>query len=33
MNKKEKARIWKEHFDKLPNTDDPKELLIKTTNK
>jgi hypothetical protein len=32
MNKKEKAQIWKEHFDKLLNTEDPKEL-IKTGNK
>ena len=32
MNKKEKAEIWKEHFDKLLNTGDPKEL-IKTGNK
>ena len=32
MNKKEKAEIWKEHSDKLLNTEDPKEL-IKTGNK
>ena len=32
MNKTEKAEIWKEHFDKLLNTEDPKEL-IKTENK
>jgi hypothetical protein len=32
MNKKEKAGIWKEYFDKLLNTEDPKEL-IKTGNK
>ena len=32
MNKTEKAEIWKEHFDKLLNTKDPKEL-IKTENK
>jgi hypothetical protein len=32
MDKKEKAKIWKEHFDKLLNTEDPKEL-IKTGNK
>ena len=32
MNKKETAKIWKEHFDKLLNTEDPKEL-IKTGNK
>ena len=31
-NKTEKAEIWKEHFDKLLNTEDPKEL-IKTENK
>jgi hypothetical protein len=32
MKRKEKAEIWKEHFDKLLNTEDPKEL-IKTGNK
>jgi hypothetical protein len=32
MDKKEEAEIWKEHFDKLLNTEDPKEL-IKTGNK
>jgi hypothetical protein len=32
MNAKEKAEIRKEHFDKLLNTEDPKEL-IKTGNK
>jgi hypothetical protein len=32
MDKKEKAEIWKEHFDKLLNTEDLKEL-IKTENK
>ena len=32
MDKTEKAEIWKEHFDKLLNTEDPKEL-IKTENK
>jgi hypothetical protein len=32
MNTKEKAEKWKEHFDKLLNTEDPKEL-IKTGNK
>jgi hypothetical protein len=32
MNTKEKAEIWKEYFDKLLNTKDPKEL-IKTGNK
>jgi hypothetical protein len=31
VNKKEKAEIWEEHFDKLLNTKDPKEL-IKTGN-
>jgi hypothetical protein len=29
VNKKEKAEIWKEHFDKLLNTEDPKELPLK----
>jgi hypothetical protein len=32
MNKKEKEEIGKEHFDKLLNTEDPKEL-IKIGNK
>jgi hypothetical protein len=32
MNTKEKAKIWKEYFDKLLNTEDPEEL-IKTGNK
>jgi len=32
MNKKEKPEIWKEHFDKLLNTEDPTELF-KTGNK
>jgi hypothetical protein len=32
MNKKEEAEIWKEHFDKLLNTEKPKEL-IKTGTK
>jgi hypothetical protein len=31
MNRKEKAEIWKEYFDKLLNTEEPKEL-IKTGN-
>jgi hypothetical protein len=32
-NRKEKAEIWKEHFDKLLNTVDPNELpVIKTGN-
>jgi hypothetical protein len=26
MNTKEKAEIWKEYFDKLLNTEEPKEL-------
>jgi hypothetical protein len=30
--KKEEAEIWKEHFDKLLNTEEPKEL-IKTGTK
>jgi len=29
MNTKEKAEIWKEYFDKLLNTEEPKELIIK----
>ena len=32
MNTKEKAEIWKEYFDKLLNTDEPK-ALIKQGNK
>jgi hypothetical protein len=32
MNKKEKAEIWKEIFDELLNTENPKGL-IKTGNK
>jgi hypothetical protein len=32
MNKQEKAETWKEHFDKLLNTEDPKEQ-IKAGNK
>jgi len=32
MNTKEKAEIWKEYFDKLLNTEEPKEL-IKRGNK
>jgi hypothetical protein len=32
MNKKEEAGIWKEHFDKLLNTEEPKEV-IKTGTK
>jgi len=29
MNAKEKAEIWKEYFDKLLNTEEPKELIKK----
>jgi hypothetical protein len=29
MNAKEKAEIWKEYFDKLLNTDGPRELIKK----
>jgi hypothetical protein len=29
MNKKEKAEIWKEYFDKLLNTEEPAELIKK----
>jgi len=32
MNTKEKAEIWKEYFDKVLNTEEPKEL-IKTGNR
>ena len=32
MNKKEKAKIWEEHFDKWLNTEEPREL-IKKVNK
>ena len=32
MNTKERAEIWKECFDKLLNTEEPKEL-IKTGNR
>jgi len=32
MNTKQRAEIWKECFDKLLNTEDPKEL-IKTGNR
>jgi len=32
MNTKEKAEIWKEYFDKLLNTEEPKEL-VKIGNK
>ena len=27
MNNKEKAEIWKEYFDKLLNTEEPKKLI------
>jgi len=29
MNSKEKAEIWKEYFDKLLNTEEPRELIKK----
>jgi len=29
MNTKEKAEIWKEYFDKLLNTKEPRELIKK----
>jgi len=29
MNTKEKAEIWKEYFDKLLNTEKPRELIKK----
>jgi len=29
MNTKEKAEIWKEYFDKLVNTEEPRELIKK----
>ena len=29
INTKEKAEIWKEYFDKLLNTEEPKELIKK----
>ena len=29
MNTQEKAKIWKEYFDKLLNTEEPKELIKK----
>ena len=29
MNTKERAEIWKEYFDKLLNTEEPKELIKK----
>jgi hypothetical protein len=33
MNKKQKAEIWKEHYDKLLNTEDLKELIKTGNNK
>jgi hypothetical protein len=27
MHKKEKAKLWKDHFDKLPNAEDLKRLI------
>jgi len=29
MNTKEKAEIWKEYFDKLLNTEEPREVIEK----
>jgi hypothetical protein len=29
MNTKEKTEIWKEYFDKLLNTEEPRELINK----
>jgi len=29
MNTKQKAEIWKEYFDKLLNTEEPRELIKK----
>ena len=29
MNRKEKTEIWKEYFDKLLNTEEPRELIKK----
>jgi hypothetical protein len=29
MNTKDKAEIWKEYFDKLLNTEEPRELIKK----
>jgi len=29
MNTKERAEIWKEYFDKLLNTEEPRELIKK----
>jgi len=33
MNTKEKAEVWKEYFDKLLNTEEPKELIKKGNKK
>ena len=33
MNTKKKAEIWKEYFDKLLNTEEPKELIKKEIKK
>jgi hypothetical protein len=33
MNIKEKAETWKEYFDKLLNTQDPRELIKKGNRK
>ena len=32
MNTKQKAEIWKDHFDKLLNTEEPRELIKKGNN-
>jgi len=29
LNKKEKEKVWKEYFDKLLNTEEPRELITK----
>ena len=29
MNTKEKEEVWKEYFDKLLNTEEPRELITK----
>jgi len=33
MNTKEKAEIWKEYFDKLLKTEEPKEIIKKEIKK
>ena len=33
MNKKEKIEIWKEYFDKLLNTEKPREFIKKEIKK